>query len=69
MRRSILNYNINALVDENKIREVEEFFNSLDPEETGFHGVKFTVEKGELIDIKLNEYHKEFPDDKLLPKN
>jgi len=58
--------NINyALVDENKIKEVEEFFNSLDPKTTGFHGVKFAVEDGELIDIELDDYYREYPDEKL----
>ncbi len=51
-----------ALVDENKIREVEEFFNSLDPKTTGFHGVKLPVKDGELLDIKLDEYYREYPD-------
>ena len=59
-------FNINfALVDENKIKEVEEFFNGLDPETTGFHGVKLPVENGELIDIELDDYYREYPDDLL----
>ena len=51
-----------ALMDENKIREVEEFFNGLDPKTTGFYGVKLPVKNGELSDIELDDYYRDYPD-------
>jgi len=54
-------------VNENKIKEVENFFRS-DYDSFGFHGVKFSLKDGNLLDIELKEYYDNFSNDYLFAK-